>query len=321
MNEQNGQVTAAQTPEETVKRNKRKRKILISAILACVVLLFAPILAAVCIYFHFNPPGHTYVYKGGKYASSATYAQYTKLVIKDGVKTIPDHLFSCGFFEEGIVFPDCLVRIGTDSFYGCNMTELAIPDSVTEIGEYAFSTCRELRSVKLSSNLSEIAPGTFDSCYELAEITIPNGVSKIGKDAFSHCGKLPAVAIPTSVRELGSYAFFCCVELNELTLSEGLTVIGDHAFSGCTSLQSVIIPDGVETVEDYAFRNTRLTSVSLPAGITSLGYRAFGDCPTLSEITYRGTKDQWNAIDKNAGCFGGSSVATVHCSDGDIILE
>ena len=320
MNEQNANGTVTPTPDEAANRKKRNKTIAICVVVFAILLFFSPIIAAVCIYFHFNPPGHTYVYKGGKSADSATYAQYTKLVIKDGVETVPDHLFSTGFFGEGIVFPDSLVRIGKDSFYGCDMTELAIPDSVTEIGEGAFSTCRELQSVKLSSNLTEIAPSTFYSCYSLTEITIPNGVSKIGKDAFSHCKKLPAVEIPSSVRELGSYAFFCCVKLNGLTLSEGLTVIGDHAFSGCTSLQNVIIPDGVETVGDYAFRNTRLTSVSLPAGITSLGYRAFGDCPTLSEITYRGTQDQWNAIEKNAGCFGGSSVATVHCSDGDIAL-
>lgn len=321
MNEHNANGTVTPTPNEVAKRRKRNVIIIVSVVVGSFFLLFAaPILIGYLIYLHTYPPGHTYVYKGGENASAASSSQYTKLVIKKGVETIPDEIFAFAKFEDGVSIPDSVVRIGKRAFYYDVVTEFSIPDSVTEIGEGAFSTCRELQSVKLSSNLTEIAPSTFYSCYSLTEITIPNGVTKIGNEAFSHCKELPAVAIPASVREIGSYAFYCCVKLNGLTLSEGLSAIGSYAFSGCTSLQSVAIPDGVESIGDYAFRNTRLTSVTLPASVGVLGYRAFGDCPALTEITFRGTKDQWNAIEKNANCFSGSSVATVRCSDGDISI-
>lgn len=321
MNEQNANGTVTPTPNEAAKRRKRNVIIIVSVLVGSFFLLFAaPILIGYLIHLHFYPPGHTYVYKGGESASAASSSQYTKLVIKKGVETIPDEIFAFAKFEDGVSIPDSVVRIGKRAFYYDVVTEFSIPDSVTEIGEGAFSTCRELQSVKLSSNLTEIAPSTFYSCYSLTEITIPNGVTKIGNEAFSHCKELPAVAIPASVREIGSYAFYCCSALNELALSEGLSAIGSYAFSGCTSLQSVAIPDGVESIGDYAFRNTRLTSVTLPASVGVLGYRAFGDCPALTEITFRGTKDQWNAIEKNENCFSGSSVATVRCSDGDISI-
>ena len=176
MNEQNANGTVTPTPDEAAKRKKRNKTIAICVVVFAILLFISPIVAVVCFHFYYNPPGDTYVYKGDKNEDDVIYRQYTKLVIKDGVETIPDQIFRFGNFKDGVSIPDSVVRIGKESFYGTDLTEIVIPDSVTEIGIRAFSNCSDLRSVKLSNNLSEIAPGTFYYCGELTGITVPNGV-------------------------------------------------------------------------------------------------------------------------------------------------
>ena len=68
-----------------------------------------------------------------------------------------------------------------------------IPNSVTSIGEYAFSHCTSLTSV-----------------------TIPNSVTSIGEHAFSYCTSLTSVTIPDSVTSIGEYAFYDCTSLTDV---------------------------------------------------------------------------------------------------------
>ena len=68
-----------------------------------------------------------------------------------------------------------------------------IPNSVTSIGEYAFSHCTSLTSV-----------------------TIPNSVTSIGEHAFSYCTSLTSVTISDSVTSIGEYAFYDCTSLTDV---------------------------------------------------------------------------------------------------------
>ena len=61
-----------------------------------------------------------------------------------------------------------------------------IPNSVTEIGEYAFSDCKSLTSIKIPNSVTEISSGAFSDCKSLTSIKIPNSVTSIGENAFGY---------------------------------------------------------------------------------------------------------------------------------------
>ncbi len=139
---------------------------------------------------------------------------------------------------------------------------VTIADGITEMGDYVFSTCDNLTSVKLPSTIT----------------TIP-------KSAFAYCPKLTKVTVPDSVTRIEEKAFYCCDALSTVSLPKKLDYLGKQAFYACKSLKSVTVPDGVKTIEDQTFANSMyLQKVTLPATVTSIGSGAFLQCLSLSSV-------------------------------------
>ena len=67
---------------------------------------------------------------------------------------------------------------------------MTIPDSVTSLGDSAFSNCRGLTSVTISNNITSIPDSAFWGCTSLTSVTIPSGVTSLGNGAFGYCGAL-----------------------------------------------------------------------------------------------------------------------------------
>lgn len=95
--------------------------------------------------------------------------------------------------------------------------------------------------------------------------------------------KIKSVVIPSSVKVIRELAFSSCESLENVTLPEELFYIGKKAFSDCVSLKMVTLPEKLFAIEGDAFRNTGLTSVTLPKGLEYLD-SAFRECNNLAEI-------------------------------------
>lgn len=130
------------------------------------------------------------------------------------------------------------------------------------------------------ANNSELLAGT--------KIVISDKVTSIGIFAFGGCTALTSIVIPAGVG-IAASAFFSCTSLTTVVIGDGNGDIPMSAFSNCTSLESIVIPVSVEQILLHAFV----------------------DCTSLTDVYYKGTEEQWNAIE----IWGGNECltnATIH---------
>lgn len=103
--------------------------------------------------------------------------------------------------------PNGVTVIKLWSFANCALSGVILPDSVTEIEEYAFDSCANLETAILSKNLTVIGMRAFMSCKALKEITFPASVEKIEFGAFSGCTGLESATFLGKLPEIADYAF------------------------------------------------------------------------------------------------------------------
>ena len=189
-----------------------------------------------------------------------------------------------------LVIPDNVTEIKAYAFYKATcLTSLSIGNSVTLIGDVAFSGCSGLSgSLTIPNSVTEIGYGAFQSCSNLTgSLTIPNSVTLIGDVAFYGCrGLNGSLTISNSLTEIGSSVFSSCSGLTgSLTIPNSVTTIGNQAFYGCTSLTgSLIIPNSVTSIGGGAFQNCSgfTGSLILPNSVSTIGYYAFSGCTGLT---------------------------------------
>lgn len=144
------------------------------------------------------------------------------------------------------------------------MTSITIPNSVTNIGDGAFSGCSGLTSVTIPNSVTRIGASAFGGCSGLTSITIPNSVTSIGDFAFYGCSGLTSVTIPNSVTIIGHSAFRECSGLTSVTIPNSVTSIGDNAFNGCSKLENVYCyAEEVPSTGEYVFKGMDIANVTL----------------------------------------------------------
>ena len=226
--------------------------------------------------------------KDGKKLLTCTNRSLTDYSIRRGSKSICDQAFlwQCSSLQS-VTIPDSVTSIGDSAFSCCSsLQSVTIPDSVTSIGGRAFGECSSLQSVTIPDSVTSIGDRAFSWCTSLQSVTIPDSVTSIDESAFSWCTSLQSVTIPDSVTSIDESAFSWCTSLQSVIIPDSVTSIGDRAFWGCTSLQSVIIPDSVTSIGNKAFSDCKsLQSVTIPDSVTSISDSAFSGCSSLQSVT------------------------------------
>ena len=164
---------------------------------------------------------------------------------------------------------------------GCQNT--TIPNTVTKIGQRAFSGLNNLTSINIPSSVKTIEEGAFIGTG-LTSVDLSN-VTSIGDNAFNSCTGLTSVTTKASI---GMSAFKGCTDLTSVTMTSG-TTIDTYAFQGCSSLTSVTMPNTLTSIGDFAFDGTLVKSVTIPSSVTSIGDYAFVPSGGLTSVTVERT--------------------------------
>ena len=137
------------------------------------------------------------------------------------------------------------------------LTEVSLPDSITEIRGQAFKNCRSLERVTLPKHLTYLGGEAFYHCSSLEEVNLPVGLTEIRGNTFEECSNLLRIEIPDNVTRIGGHAFYGNTSLEEVVISPDskLQQIGSSAFRCCDSLREITLPRGV-SVNERAFKET-----------------------------------------------------------------
>lgn len=136
---------------------------------------------------------------------------------------------------QDIKLNEGLIEIGSDAFCGAVITSLTLPNSLTTIGQDAFSGCYQLAEITWPDNKGFTEIKGFAHCTSLPDSifeSLPVTVTSIGYQAFIGC-RFSSVSLPVTIETIGERAFAYNYNLKSLSLHEGLQSIGVCAFNCC----------------------------------------------------------------------------------------
>ena len=162
---------------------------------------------------------------------------------------------------------------------------LTIPNSVTEIGEGAFSGVTGLKTIIIPGTVKTISTSAFAFNTTLETVVIEEGVQIIGQQAFNGCSNLKSINLPQSLTKIGHLAFYDCKKIERVTIPRGVRDIGMYAFANCTLLSDAVFENGNDIVSDSCFTNcNNLRTVTIPSTVQTINSTAFNNCLKLDEI-------------------------------------
>ncbi len=142
---------------------------------------------------------------------------------------------NCGNLKT-LNFSEGLVGIDDRAFTDCTIETVTLPESLTNIGHYAFWDCKKLKSVHLPDNLQKLGRNAFDGCTALTEINIPATLETINVQTFIHCTALESVTIPETVNRIEELAFAGCTSLKTVTILNPECSFGSSRTTFCNEV-------------------------------------------------------------------------------------
>ncbi len=241
---------------------------------------------------------------------------------KSTITEIGDYAFFGNTALEGmresaseLLIPTTVKKIGKYAFAVCARTEgkgeelvykgirnVQLPDSIEEIGEYAFNKDYSLYSVKFPQALAAIPEHCFDGCgydNKYREKYIDGEGKEQQTEERHHYHGLEVISDIRALKSIGDYAFNNCYLLSmsadratsatgNIEFGRDLEYLGKYAFSNTgIKTASSLMYSKIDKINDYAFAYCRdLTTVYCPDTLTAVGEYAFRECLQLDTVNF-----------------------------------
>ncbi len=205
------------------------------------------------------------------------------------VTSIGDDAFDSYYTLTNIIIPNSVTNIGSWAFFGCGLTSLTIPNSVTRIGEGAFEFCSHLTSVTIGTNVTSIGNSAFQQCSGLTSLTVPGSVTSIGAGTFEYCSSLTGVTLSDNVTNIGDNAFQQCSSLTSFTIPSSVISIGEGAFEECAGLTNITVAalnPNYAGAAGVLFDKNLATLIAYPGGRTDSSYAIPGSVTSIGSYAF-----------------------------------
>lgn len=230
-------------------------------------------------------------------------SKLTKVKIPYGVAAIGDYAFaSCGGITS-VSLPDTLKTLGAFAFRGCTALKVMdIPQSVELIGEGVLENCHSLTKLIVPFvGLNENGEGTLHDLFEKAQhsnydkvpdtlkTVVITGGSSIDSFDFEYCESIENILVPETLISIDYNAFRGCDNL-KYNEKDGILYLGngDNPYVALISAKGaagkLVISPKTTVIAAQAFKETEITSITLPDNFKNIGKEAFSYCYDLTEI-------------------------------------
>ena len=192
-----------------------------------------------------------------------------------------------------LIIPEDITEIKNYTFKGANLRKVTMHDNVTSIGDLSFGGC-DLDEFTFGRNVTSIGSNIYDSCKK---INIPNlewlfnieyadhGLYDNGGIIYIDNQQINDIVIPESVTKINDYIFKNNDHITSINMHNDVTTIGKYAFYDTVALNSITIGNNVAYIGDYAFaNNAALTSINIPPSITEICNGAFLNVKSLESV-------------------------------------
>ena len=234
------------------------------------------------------------------------------IVIREGVTSISDNLFSGYTNLTTLLIADTVTTWGSRAFSGCTgLKYVSVPvdyavfnlERGDSVGIGVFYGCNNVEYIRYTPGTTgKMIPRdkhgnvyTVERYYQTMEygsretlktVEFAEGVTSIGSYAFYTCSALENLSLPSTLESMGGYTFYGCTSLSEIEIPESVSGISQYVFYGCTGLTELVIPDTVTSISNNAFEGcTGLTRLEIADSVTEWGRKAFSGCTGLKYVS------------------------------------
>ena len=219
------------------------------------------------------------------YAVSST---ASSVEILDGTKLIDNYAFYNARTLSSVQLPDSLTAIGDNAFFENGLRELRLTDSITKIGAYAFSYCRNITEVTIPDNVNTLGTGAFSGCFALTTVSLGKNVPSLDAP-FRFCTQITDITVAPDSPYLESlenvvyskdhtqlFYYAAAKPDNSYHVLEQVKEICAWAIEYTSALEKLYLPASLETIHEHGiYWNQNLAAI----------YFA-GNCPNTTGFNY-----------------------------------
>ncbi len=200
-----------------------------------------------------------------------------------------------------LIIPDSAINIGDYQFSNFdNIIQVVIPNNVISIGDYAFSECGSLENVYYEGTLEDWCNIKFSNEYSNPMIYAQHMFMLDSNYEYYEITGITELVVPNKVTSIGNYQFYGFNNIKKVVVLDGVTSIGKYAFGRCSGLESITLPFVGHTLNEkknthfgyifgaYSYSENQKyvpgTLKEVIIGGTSISDNAFSFCTDLEKV-------------------------------------